>query len=129
MFTLQREFHLEADMIRGLEFRSEEIADGDFKVDSNLATFGFDDNKQHSMIERCLLGLGGLNQRVEEMKTHNAISGFLDPECPLFSDRLGFSSSIGLTPSAVREFFEGGRNRRTSEVHSFLGSDQCSTSS
>lgn len=87
--TLRNEFDI-ANLPSPLELRIEEVDAQDFRVDCNLTAMGFDKMAVHKMIERGLLGLGGLNQRVEEMNTHEAVSGFLDRECPLFEDRLGF---------------------------------------
>jgi hypothetical protein len=102
--ALRNEFGI-TNLPRPLELRLEEIAEQDFCVQSNLMTLGFDEITIHKMIERALLGLGGLNQRVEEMNTYGAISGFLDRECPLFEDRLGFLLQ-SIRPGLKQESFE-----------------------
>ncbi|MCE5310894.1 MAG: hypothetical protein LLG20_24900 [Acidobacteriales bacterium] len=88
-----------------LALRVEEVAQGDFRVHTNLRTLGFDELAAHKMVERGLLGLGGLNHRVEEMQTHAAVSGFIDGECPLFEARLGFLLKE-IAPSAQWENFQ-----------------------
>jgi hypothetical protein len=88
ILTLREEFGI-TDLPAPLDLRLEEVSEQDFRVNCNLTAFGFDETAVHKMIERGLLGLGGLNQRVEEMNAYGAVSGFLAPECPLFEDRLG----------------------------------------
>ena len=59
----------------------------------------------HNLVERALLGLGGLNLRIEEMKTYNALSGCIDAECPLFMHKLGFLLER-FRPGAKEENFQ-----------------------
>jgi len=88
-----------------LSVRTTEFAENDFRVDTNLADFGLDDAAAHKVVEHALLAVGGLNQRVEEMKTYNGISGCLDAECPLFVDKLGFVLQA-LRPGASEATFQ-----------------------
>ena len=104
ILTLRTEYGI-TDLGAALKLRMEEITANDFRVHSNLRALGFDEPTAHKMIERGLLGLGGLNQRIEEMHTHSAISGFLERECPLFEDRLGFLLK-GLRPGPKQENFQ-----------------------
>ena len=73
-----------------LEIRISPLDETDFRVETNIERFGLDTLEAHKVVEHALLGVGGLNQRVEEMSTYNAISGCLDAECPLFMRKLGF---------------------------------------
>jgi hypothetical protein len=62
-----------------------------FEVETNLGKiFSLDELEVHKIAEKAVLGIGGLNQRIAEMKLHSALSGFLEDETPLFSDRLEF---------------------------------------
>jgi hypothetical protein len=65
--------------------------DGDYRVETNLQKdFGLDDNSAHKVVERALLGIAGLNQRIELMKAFNAVTGFQDGEAPIFEAKLNF---------------------------------------
>lgn len=44
----------------------------------------------HKIVEKGLLGIAGLSQRLGEMKFYSAISGFRDEELPLFRHKLDF---------------------------------------
>ncbi len=62
-----------------------------FRVETNLVeTFSLDEVEVHKVVEKAVLGIAGLNQRIAEMKVHNALSGFLESETPLFGDKLEF---------------------------------------
>jgi len=62
-----------------------------FEAETNLdKIFSFDEIEVHKILENAVLGIGGLNQRIAEMRLHNSLSGFLEDETPLFSDRLEF---------------------------------------
>lgn len=73
-----------------LEVRILPLDEMDFRVETNITGFGLGTLAAHKVVEHALLGVGGLNQRVEEMRTYNAISGCIDAECPLFMHKLGF---------------------------------------
>jgi hypothetical protein len=98
--TLQVERQLEVDE-KSLKVRIHQLDEEDFRVETNLeALLGFGIDAQHRLVERALLGVAGLNQRIEEMRTYNALSGFQDKELPLFEAKLDFlnhqiSASVG----------------------------------
>lgn len=73
-----------------LELTLHSLDEDDFRAETNLSSFGLDQQAVHSSIEGALLAMFGLNQPIEEMKAYNALSGCIDDECPLFMDRLGF---------------------------------------
>lgn len=68
----------------------EEVADRDYRVHTNLADLGFDEARAHSIVEKALLAVGGLNLRLEQMEAFHAMSGFKDRELPLFDSKLEF---------------------------------------
>ena len=64
---------------------------GDLQVDSNLGSeFGFREQEAHNLIERALLGLASLDQRVQLMRAFQAVTGFNEDEFPLFEKKIGF---------------------------------------
>jgi hypothetical protein len=68
-----------------------QIDDKIFEVETNLGdVFSLDEVEIHKIVEKAVLGIAGLNQRIAEMEVHNALSGFLENETPLFGDRLEF---------------------------------------
>ena len=104
---------------RPLEIHTEEIAPSDFRVTTNLGSFGFGDQRAHSIVERGLLGLGGLNHRIEKMRTHSTVCGFQEQESVLFDDRLGFLLKH-VTPKPIQQAFA--RAIRLSDGPEFLPS-------
>jgi hypothetical protein len=71
-------------------FRATPIDETDFRTESNLSTFGLTKAEEHKVIERALIANGGVNSRIEDMRNHHALSGFIDGEFPLLSGRFDF---------------------------------------
>jgi len=71
--------------------RLHQIYDGCFRTETNLGEiFSLDEIEVHKVVENAVLGIAGLNQRIAEMEVHNALSGFLQSETPLFDAKLDF---------------------------------------
>ena len=88
--TLRVERALDVDE-GSIEFRIHQVDETDFRIETNLdSLLGLGTEEQHRLVERSLLGVAGLNQRVEEMRTYNALSGFEDNDLPLFEGKLEF---------------------------------------
>jgi hypothetical protein len=67
------------------------IDEDDFHTETNISdVFRLSDEEVHHVVERGLLAIGGLNQRIAEMKAYTAISGFRDLDIPLFDEKLKF---------------------------------------
>jgi hypothetical protein len=63
----------------------------DIRVETDLtAKMGIDVSTAHKIIERGLLGVGGLSQRLAEMEAYSALSGFTDGDLPLVDEQLKF---------------------------------------
>ena len=63
----------------------------DFHAETDIAkVFGLADEEVHRIVERGLLAVGGLNQRIAEMKAYNAVSGFRNDELPVLDQKLAF---------------------------------------
>lgn len=71
-----------------VELRVERINESDHRVDTNLGSFGIDDDTEHSIVERALLGVAGLNHRIALMDSFQAITGLRDNELPVFDRKL-----------------------------------------
>lgn len=84
------------------------VGDQDFKAETNLSDLlNLDEMETRKIVESAVLGVASLNQRIAEMKVHNAISGFLEDESPLFGDRLEFLlQSHALNPNLVEKNFD-----------------------
>jgi hypothetical protein len=100
--------------IRGIDIESKDfsiklhqVGDQDFKVETNLSDLlNLDEIETHKIVESAVLGVASLNQRIAEMKIHNAISGFLEDESPLFGDKLEFIlQSDALNPNIIEKNF------------------------
>lgn len=86
--------------------RVHQIDDSDFRVETDIAErLHLSELDTHKAIERALLAAGGLNQRIEQMQTYSAISGFLPEEVPLFAERLDFLVNA-LLPQRQEERFQ-----------------------
>ena len=81
-----------------------QIDDEDFRCDSNLDKLGISTEESHSIIQSALLAVGGLNLRIEDMRNHNALSGSIDDELPLFTGKFDFLTDH-LSPSAQADSF------------------------
>lgn len=84
----------------------QQIDDSDFRVETDIASqLHLSELDTHKVIERALLAAGGLNQRIETMRTYSAISGFLPEEIPLFAEKLDFLVNA-LLPQRQEERFQ-----------------------
>lgn len=82
---------------RGLQISPAEISlniipidETDFRAESNLDSFGFSLDESHFALERSLLAAGAVNLRIEDMRILDALSGSIDDEQPLFSEKYNF---------------------------------------
>ena len=72
-----------------------QIDDDDFRSETNIGnTFNLDKEKVHKVIEKALLSLSSLNQRVEEMNVYQAISGFMRGDLPFLHEKLRFLATF-----------------------------------
>ncbi len=89
-----------------LDFRIIPMNETDFKLESNLERFGLTEEESHKMTEAACLGVGSLCSRIEEMKTHDALSGCVDHELALFGEKFDLLADA-LVSSTKREAFAG----------------------
>jgi hypothetical protein len=74
-----------------LNMRIERIDEADFRVETSFADrVGLQPEQAHQVIGRGLLGVGGLNQRIEQMHAFDAVSGMENGELPVFESKLDF---------------------------------------
>ena len=74
-----------------VKVRLHPIDDDDFRSESNLMNlFSIDLDQNHKIIERAALDLAGLNQKVAEMKSFKAVSGFRVNDLPIFENKIDF---------------------------------------
>jgi len=76
----------------------------DYTIETNLGRFGLGDRLVHKAVEAAVLGLSGVSQRIEEMKTYSALSGCIESESVLFMDKLWFLSKQGLPDMQQQQF-------------------------
>jgi hypothetical protein len=77
-----------------------------FRSETDLGrNFGIDPLQVHEVVSRGLLGVGGLNQRIEFMQRYNAVTGFQTGELPLFEEKVKFLARQ-LDPEVHEERFE-----------------------
>lgn len=90
----------------GFSTTVEQIDEQDFRVETDLGNrLGLSPEQAHKVVERALLGIGGLNQRIHEMKTYRAIAAFSDDDAPLFGAKLQFLARA-IDPSVREKRFE-----------------------
>jgi hypothetical protein len=79
------------------------LKDNDYRVENNLeGTFHLSQLDAHAVIESGILAIAHRNDRIEQMKRFNAISGFSDNELPVFGLKLAFVEA-SLSPKAKEE--------------------------
>lgn len=85
--------------------RAHQIDDEDFRVESNLQDLGkYGELETHKILERAVLAVGGLNFRIEEMRTHNALSGVLGEDLPILMRKLDFITRELAPQNQERQF-------------------------
>lgn len=83
-----------------------QIDDEDFRTESNISdVFHLNQQEVHQIVEKGILAIGGLNQRIAEMKAFSALSGFMSGELPLFEQKLDFLSQT-LSPDIQESRFK-----------------------
>jgi len=88
-----------------LRLEIEALGNSEYRTSTNLSSFGVEPDEQQALVERALLGVGGLNLRLERMKTLMAISGFRDEELPIFDAKVNFLAAQ-ITPEAQVDRFQ-----------------------
>jgi hypothetical protein len=88
------------------ELRVDRLDENDWRTETDLGTKArLSEERVHKVVERGLLGAGGLNVRIEYMQIFNAVAGFQVDELPLMEDKLGFLARQ-LDPDAQLDRFE-----------------------
>jgi hypothetical protein len=81
-----------AQLPNGIHIQMEDLGNnGNFRVSTNLAErTGLSREETHKIMERALLGVAGLEQRLQIMKSFDSLSGFRSNEIPLFEERVAW---------------------------------------
>jgi len=75
----------------------------DFRVETNLANKArLEDKEGHDLVAAALLGIAGLNQRIEFMSHFNAMCGLRQDDIPLLDEKLGLLAHA-IAPDAPHE--------------------------
>jgi hypothetical protein len=74
------------------QFTVEDLGnEGDFRISTDLTTrLGLSPEQLHKIVERGVLGLAGMNQRIQYMESFGAVTGFQADEAPIFEQKLSF---------------------------------------
>jgi len=100
-----REKGFQADL-NDFSIQLHQIDEKIFRAENNLEhIFSMNEVDIHKTIERSILGVAALNQRIVEMKVYNSLSGFLSSEEPLYRDKLQFLIEA-CDPHKTEEKFE-----------------------
>ncbi|MDY7540855.1 hypothetical protein QN345_03490 [Cryobacterium sp. 10I1] len=68
--------------------------DGEFRITTNFGRIhGFSEEVEHKVVERGVLAVAGLNQRVQLMRSFEALTGFKDDDAVLLNLKLSFLAS------------------------------------
>jgi hypothetical protein len=87
-------------------FSVSEIGTGDFQVETDLPErLGVPEEQLHKVLERAILGVGGLNLTLSKMRDFDALSGLSDKEMPLFDEKI-CSIFGGVFPDASFDSFQ-----------------------
>jgi hypothetical protein len=89
-YAVQRE--TEIDPGPDPEFEVEDLGhDGDFRVSTGLSSRAdLSIEQEHKLVERGVLALAGMNQRIRFMESFQAVTGFQADEVQLFERKLSF---------------------------------------
>lgn len=88
-----------------LEVRVEETQDRVFHVITNLTNnFGMSEQAVHDILEPSISAVARLNQRLADMKSYSAITGFADTDAPLLFGKLA-GIIAPLNPRPIEEQF------------------------
>lgn len=80
--------------------------DGDFRVTTSLAAnHGLSPEQEHKLVERGILAVAGMNQRIHFMESFEAVTGFQADEVPLFERKLSLILRQ-VDPDAQEQRFE-----------------------
>lgn len=91
----------------GIELSIDVLGAGKVEVETNInVLFKIDTQVAHNLIESVLLAIGGLNQRILQMKVYNAITCFSDLDMPVFDEKLGFIEDSLSPDSQIRRFHQ-----------------------
>ncbi len=72
-----------------------QIKESNFEIETNLGDIlNIEDRIIYDIILRGVLATSTVNQRIEEMKTYNAISGFSEQDLPVFQEKLNFIENL-----------------------------------
>lgn len=88
-----------------ISLRVHALDEADFRTESNLDRLDLSPNEIHALLARSFLAAGTVNLRIDEMKTHNALSGLMDAELPLFGEKLRFLERQ-ISPGLREETFD-----------------------
>ena len=95
------------------DLRLERLNEHDWRAETDLgARARLDTEQSHRAVEHGLLGVGGLNMRVEYMERYEALVGFKADELPLFDEKLSF---------LARQFVPGAQEERFERVRELVG--------
>lgn len=74
------------------DFRVEVLGgDGEFRVATSLgATLGLPPDQEHRLVERGILEVAGLDQRIHLMDSLGAVTGFQDDDAELFEQKMSY---------------------------------------
>jgi hypothetical protein len=89
-----------------IELTVEPIDDTDWRTESNIGQLvGLEPEEAHKVVGQGLLGVGGLNLRIEAMQRYEAVTGFGNDDLPLMEAKLSFLARQ-LDPDVQAERFE-----------------------
>ena len=101
-FSKNRGIQISASMalrkIFGIQAKNEDfkialnqVGDNVFEANTNIGNaFNLSEEDVSTVVRNSMFGVAKLNQKIAEMRIHNALSGFLDEESAIFENRLDF---------------------------------------
>lgn len=86
----KRHYDLDVDPTK-LELRIEQIGNNAWRTDTNMSQItGLGPEDAHNAVGHGLLGVGGVDLRLELMRRHTAVTGFRMGELPVFEEKVAF---------------------------------------
>lgn len=101
---LNKEYNI-GNVPKNLFLKIHHIKKSEFKTETNLGDIlNFKEDVSHKIIERSLLAIASINQRICEMKAFSALSGFKIGELPIFERKLDFIFDNQSPENLFKEF-------------------------
>lgn len=80
--------------VNDIQVGIESDSEGNVRTESNLSQLtSLNDEEIHEVLEQAILAIGGLNERILQMRSYSALTGFNESDVRIFESKLAFLES------------------------------------